>query len=143
MLRNLARRSLQTMVAVLAVAGAGYVSSMVTRARCETFGMQQIVDAVRLPDGTTVPVFLLPDHSPRARAALQRVGLSVQPCLDSPEKFACFPWADVDSKIVAPFVVAVRWEHVAFPTSGAGGEAVFFCLFGARWPIHERGLWVA
>ena len=142
MWKGFAKRALKAVAAIAIVVLSGYVSSYVSRGRCEAYGTAGIVEAVTLPDGSTVPVFPLPNRSRRAAAALQNAGLSLRACVDSEDHFTCFPWADVDSSIPGPFLVAVRWEHVAVPTSGYGHAALFFCFFGLRWPISEHGLWV-
>jgi len=90
------------------------------------------------------PVHVLPESAKRSEVALRRAGASTIRCVETdPKNFRCFPWAAVTSRVTIPFVVVVRCEYVAFPTSGGGTVTTFVCLFGLRVPVAERGMWAA
>ena len=47
---------------------------------------------------------------------VRRAGFRVRECTRVPDQFDCFPWAGVESAVVAaPFVVDVRWGYFAAP----------------------------
>jgi hypothetical protein len=127
-------------ICLIAIAGIGYTSSLLSRNSCESHRMSGILDSLRLPDGQMQPTFLLPTHGRRTEIVLKKAGVPVKHCLD--EKSDCFPWVEVNS-VVLPFIVAVKWEISDGALSGYGESALFFCLFGLRWPIQEESLWVS
>ena len=128
------------------VIGAGYLSNLVTRPWCERDLMRAAVQDMGGGERMPVTVYVLPATAVRSENALRHLGVSTVRCIQSetgPGPFTCFPWAGVASHIGIPFVVVVRWEYVAFPTSGHGNVTTFVCLFGLRVPVSERGIWVA
>lgn len=126
--------------------GVGYLSNLVTRPWCERDLMQAAVQDMSGGQPMPVPVYVLPESAVRSENALRRLGVSTVRCT-LPEKgttlFNCFPWAGVVSSITIPYVVVVRWEYVAFPTSGQGRITTFFCVFGLRATVSERSMWVS
>jgi hypothetical protein len=128
------------------VTAAGFVSNVVSRPWCERALMQEALQNMGGGHPLAMPVYVLPDDGPRSERALHRLGVATVRCtndLSGATPFDCFPWASVSSRIVIPFVVIVRWEYVAFPTSGHGTETAFVCLFGLRVRLRDRGLWVS
>ena len=126
--------------------GVGYLSNLVSRPWCEWDLMRAAVLDMSGGDSMPVPVFVLADTAARSERALRGLGVSTVHCSrreSDPEPFNCFPWAGVASRIGIPYIVVVRWEDVAFPTSGHGNETTFVCLFGLRVPVSEQGLWVS
>ena len=108
--------------------------------------MQAALDDMSGGHAIPTPVHVLPDTAARSEVALHRLGVSTLRCdetADSPAFFRCFPWAGVASRSGVPYLVVVRWEYVAFPTSGHGNITTFFCFFGLRVRVSERGMWVA
>jgi hypothetical protein len=125
----------------------GYVSNVATRSACEDDLMAGIDRStrgeLRLGLVYTLPV---PEAGAHSAEILQRAGFAARPCAlpADPERLhGCFPWVSVQSSIVVPYLVVVRSEYVLFPTSGHGFETTFVTLFGMRWRVAERGLWVS
>lgn len=82
-----------------------------------------------LPDD---PVAAIPNY-PESEEILRAAGFQIQRCTESEENFDCFPWAGVNrARVVAPFVVDVRWGFVATPLSSHGTRTRYVTLFGAR-----------
>jgi hypothetical protein len=132
--------------ALVLLAALGHLSNIVSRPWCERALMREAVRDMGDGRPLEVPVYVLPGDAARSERALHRLGVATVRCTNDGSgatPFDCFPWASVSSRIAIPFVVIVRWEYVAFPTSGHGTMTTFVCLFGLRTRIRERGLWVA
>jgi hypothetical protein len=143
---SIASAARQTALVAGLFVGAGYLSNLVSRPWCERDLMHAAVLDMGGGEPMPVPVFVLPDTASRSERALRGLGVSTVRCTHTeggPGTFTCFPWAGVASRIATPYIVVVRWEYVAFPTSGHGNETTFVCLFGLRVPVSERGLWVS
>jgi hypothetical protein len=142
-IKSAARR---TALVVGLFVGAGYLSNLVSRPWCERDLMRAAVLDMGSGKPMPLPVFVFPETEARSERALRDLGVSTVRCshrADGPVLFACFPWAGVESRIAIPYIVVVRWEYVAFPTSGHGRVTTFVCLFGLRVRVSERGLWVS
>lgn len=119
----------------------GYLSSAVTRGRCE----RDIVGRIALETGKTV--FLLPEandngqlHFPGSERILRSAGFRVRHCASSQRD--CFPWAGVRTGDIRwPYIVTVEWGFVAGPLAGAGNGTRFLCIFGLAIRISEWQRW--
>ena len=124
----------------------GYASSFTSRGQVERFVGREI-EADYL--GTT-SVYVLPERSedrhsyPGSAVVLPRVGFTIRACVESPDRFDCFPWAGISpAEVIGPFLVEVEWGANAGGLSGGGSRTRFFTLFGWVLPIAHVGGWAS
>ena len=124
----------------------GYASSFTSRGQVERFVGREI-EADYL---CTTSVYVLPERSedrhsyPGSAVVLPRVGFTVRVCVESPDRFDCFPWAGISpAEVIGPFLVEAEWGANAGGLSGGGSRTRFFTLFGWVLPIAHVGGWAS
>ena len=136
------RWTLGLLSATVLLTGLGYLSSGISHRACEQKAAHDAVAGIQ-EDGVRVPyVYVLREPSPSSTGALRRAGFHVRPCEAKPDRFDCWPWAEVDhAETIGPYLVAVRSGFVAAPLAGKGTTTRYLCVFGLAFKLSEQDLW--
>lgn len=132
-------------VAAAGVAVIGFASSLASRGPAERAAAARIAAAVGIRN-----VYVLADgpsssiRYPGSASVLAGAGFTVRDCHRSDDRFDCFPWAGAaPARVVAPFLVEVRWAAAGAGLAGHGLRTRYLVFFGLVLPIRDAGGWVS
>ncbi|RPJ54177.1 MAG: hypothetical protein EHM23_29490 [Acidobacteria bacterium] len=122
----------------------GYISNWLTRDKCEAQVARRMLDDFGLGQIPLYQINLMPPFPAAAADVFRAAGLKISEC--GPERLrthGCFPWAEMNSRNLVPFVVTIRWACADAPLSGGAKLSTFVCLFGKMIRISEEDLLVS
>jgi len=155
-IRQLRQRAPRLIVIVLAIVGIGYISSALTRTRCENYV------AKRIAAGPMKDTIFYVYHGDRpSEHIFRRIGADIvqYTTLPRPYDFQSVTWPEGDpvpyvdqggrtagvsqGGIPFPFIVTVDHSYMCASLDGEGATTYFLCLFGVRLKVAKDVHWVS